>query len=135
MATRRVTVNDLLDGHVGLDLRCLDRIYLNGYLPTVQVGGQHETVLIALYLMTFVIKRQVHNGKVSFFEARDKGRTKAWPYTNVILPFGQQDCAPKLIDPLRGTRRPERITGVTRISYSRDIFLRPGSFAAKGGCD
>jgi hypothetical protein len=40
MAARLVTVNDILAGHVGLDLRCLDRIYLNGYLPTVQVPGQ-----------------------------------------------------------------------------------------------
>ena len=34
------TVNDVLDGHVGLDLECLDRIYLNGYVPNLQVGGQ-----------------------------------------------------------------------------------------------
>jgi hypothetical protein len=40
MAAVPVNVNDILDGHVTLDLRCLDRIYLNGYLPTVQVGGQ-----------------------------------------------------------------------------------------------
>jgi hypothetical protein len=30
MGTRVVTVNDILDGHVGLDLECFDRIYLNG---------------------------------------------------------------------------------------------------------
>jgi hypothetical protein len=35
-----LTVNDLLDGHVALDLECLDRIYLNGYVPNLQVGGQ-----------------------------------------------------------------------------------------------
>jgi len=35
-----VTVNDVLDGHVQLDLECLDRIYLNGYVPCLQVGGQ-----------------------------------------------------------------------------------------------
>ena len=35
-----LTVNDVLDGHVALDLECLDRIYLNGYVPTLQVGGQ-----------------------------------------------------------------------------------------------
>ena len=40
MASRPVTVNDLLDGHVGLDVECLDRIYLNGYVPNLQVGGQ-----------------------------------------------------------------------------------------------
>jgi hypothetical protein len=34
------TVNDLLDGHVSLDVECLDRIYLNGYVPMLQVGGQ-----------------------------------------------------------------------------------------------
>jgi hypothetical protein len=27
-----VTVNDVLDGHVALDLQCLDRPYLHGYL-------------------------------------------------------------------------------------------------------
>jgi hypothetical protein len=35
-----VNINDLLDGHVGLDLECLDRIYLNVYAPKLQVGGQ-----------------------------------------------------------------------------------------------
>jgi hypothetical protein len=40
MAKRPVTENDVLDGHVTLDLESFDRIYLNGYLPTLQVGGQ-----------------------------------------------------------------------------------------------
>jgi hypothetical protein len=40
MATRVVTVNDVLDGHVGLDLECFDRIYLNGWVPNLQVPGQ-----------------------------------------------------------------------------------------------
>ena len=40
MATRPVTVNDILDGQVVLDVQCLDRIYLNGYVPNLQVGGQ-----------------------------------------------------------------------------------------------
>ena len=40
-----VTVNDLLDSHVVLDLECLDRIYLNGYLPNLQVGGQVVTCM------------------------------------------------------------------------------------------
>ena len=35
-----VTVNDVLDGHVSLDLECPDRLYLNGYLGQLQVGGQ-----------------------------------------------------------------------------------------------
>ena len=42
-----VTVNDVLDGHVGLDLECLDRIYLNAYVPNLQVGGQVVSFLTA----------------------------------------------------------------------------------------
>lgn len=35
-----MTVNALLAGHVGLDIEYLDRIYLNGYVPNLQVPGQ-----------------------------------------------------------------------------------------------
>jgi hypothetical protein len=30
----------MVDGHVKLDVECLDRIYLNGYINNLQVGGQ-----------------------------------------------------------------------------------------------
>lgn len=33
-------VNELLAGHVALDIECLDRLYLNAYVPKLQVGGQ-----------------------------------------------------------------------------------------------
>jgi hypothetical protein len=42
-----VTVNDVLEGHVALDLECLDRIYLNAYVPNLQVGGQVVSFLTA----------------------------------------------------------------------------------------
>src|ERR1039457_480321 len=42
-----VTVPELLDGHTVLDVECLDRIYLNGYVPLLQVGGQVVTFLHA----------------------------------------------------------------------------------------
>ena len=35
-----LTVNELLDGHVALDVECLDRVYLNGYVQHLQVGWQ-----------------------------------------------------------------------------------------------
>ncbi len=47
MGSRPVTVNDILDGHVGLDLECLDRVYLNAYVPNLQVGGQVVSFLTA----------------------------------------------------------------------------------------
>jgi len=42
-----VNVNQLLDGHVRLAIDCLDRIYLNAYIPNLQVGGQVVTFLTA----------------------------------------------------------------------------------------
>jgi hypothetical protein len=40
MGARIVTVNGVLDGHVALDIECLDRIYLNAYVPILQSSGQ-----------------------------------------------------------------------------------------------
>ena len=40
MAQQVVTVNDVLEGHVALDIECLDRIYLNAYVPILQSSGQ-----------------------------------------------------------------------------------------------
>ena len=40
-----VTVPELLDGHTVLDVECLDRVCLNGYVPALQVGGQVFTFL------------------------------------------------------------------------------------------
>lgn len=42
---RAVTVNDLLDRHVVLDIECLDRIFLNAYVPILQPSGQVVTFM------------------------------------------------------------------------------------------
>lgn len=34
------TQNEILKQHVTLDVECLDRIYVNGYIPKLQTGGQ-----------------------------------------------------------------------------------------------
>ena len=44
-ACRVASVTDLLGGQVGLDLECMDRLYFNGYVPNLQVGGQVVTYL------------------------------------------------------------------------------------------
>ena len=37
---RVVTVNEVMDGHSVLDVECLDRVYLNAYVPILQSSGQ-----------------------------------------------------------------------------------------------
>jgi hypothetical protein len=38
--TAATNINEVLDGHVALDVVCVDRLYLNAYVPRLQVGGQ-----------------------------------------------------------------------------------------------
>ena len=39
-------VNDLVRDHVTLTVECLDRIYLNAYIPTLQMPGQRVNFVI-----------------------------------------------------------------------------------------
>jgi hypothetical protein len=41
-----VNINDVLTGHVGLEVECVDRLYLNAYVPNLQVGGQVVRFLV-----------------------------------------------------------------------------------------
>jgi hypothetical protein len=43
--TTAVNINDVLDGHVSLEIDCIDRLLLNAYVPNLQVGGQVVTFL------------------------------------------------------------------------------------------
>ena len=40
MGARVVTVNEVVSGHTALDIECLDRVYLNAYVPILQSSGQ-----------------------------------------------------------------------------------------------
>jgi hypothetical protein len=40
-------INDVLEGHVALEIECVDRLYLNAYVPNLQVGGQVVRFLCA----------------------------------------------------------------------------------------
>jgi hypothetical protein len=40
-----VNINEVLEGHVGLELPCVDRLYLNAYVAKLQVSGQVVTFL------------------------------------------------------------------------------------------
>ena len=36
----RPTVGEILSDHVSLEVSCLDRVYVNGYVPSLQTSGQ-----------------------------------------------------------------------------------------------
>jgi hypothetical protein len=43
--TSVVNINEVLNGHVRLEIDCVDRLYLNAYVPKLQVSGQVVTFL------------------------------------------------------------------------------------------
>jgi hypothetical protein len=93
MARRLVTVNDLLDGQVGLDIECPDRVYLNGYVPNLQVAGQ-----LGLFLTGHLgnpIPSPDSNGR-SCSRARHTetrcGRGHGGSTQGAAHPHGGQDC-------------------------------------------
>jgi hypothetical protein len=75
---RVVTVNEILDGRVALDIECLDRIYLNAYVPTLQSSGQVVAFLTQHLGYPFPspalfdkIGRRFRRAVASFAEAND----------------------------------------------------------------
>jgi hypothetical protein len=78
LVARVVTVNDVLDGHVVLDIECLDRIYLNAYVPILQTSSQAVAFLSGHLGFPFpspVLFRQIgdrfRRAVVSFSEANE----------------------------------------------------------------
>ena len=45
--TSVTNINEVLEGHVALEVECVDRLYLNAYVPRLQVGGQVVSFLTA----------------------------------------------------------------------------------------
>jgi hypothetical protein len=78
MGARVVTVNEVLGGHVKLDIECLDRVYLNAYVPILQSSGQvvafmtqHLGLPIPSPALFDKIGQRFRRAVVSFAEAND----------------------------------------------------------------
>ena len=74
--SRVVTVNDVLDGHVVLDLSCLDRLYLSGFVQRLQTSGgvvyflrEHRGMPIASPAIFEQIGARFRDGMRRFAEA------------------------------------------------------------------
>ncbi len=70
------TILELLRDHVSLDIECVDRVYLNGYVPTMQTSGalvyfleQHRGAMIASPAMLGEISRRFVDDVEAFAQA------------------------------------------------------------------
>src|SRR5258708_3898480 len=103
MGARVVTVNEVLGGHSVLDIECLDRIYLNAYVPILQSSGQvvafmtqHLGLPIPSPALFEKIGQRFRQAVASFAEANDiawvkfaKGDRKA----DVMAPYLRRQAA------------------------------------------
>ena len=133
MAKRLITVNDILAGHVSLDVACLDRIYLNGYLPTVQVPGQ---VVQFLQHRGFPIPSPAVVEKMGT-RFRDAVKTFAEVNRIPVVRFGKNDRKLSVMQPHLDRQAATGRAGVAAIGvaqeFQRVFTAATGAVRAEGG--
>ena len=117
MATRPVNVNDVLDGHVSLDVQCLDRIYLNGYVPNLQVGGQ---VVQFLTKQGFAIPSPALIGRIGD-RFREAVRTFAASNHIPVVKFGKQDRKITVMTPHLQRQAATGRSGVAAVGVAQEF--------------
>src|SRR6266581_3270881 len=118
MVQRVVTVNDVLDGHVVLDVECLDRIYLNAYVPILQTSAQVVAFLSGHLGFPFpspVLFRQLgerfRRAVASFAEANDI----PW------IRFGKGDSKLEVMQPHLARQAATGRSGVAAIGVAQEF--------------
>lgn len=113
-----VSVAELVEGHVDLEIESLDRIYLNGYVPKLQVGGQVAS------FMTQHLGFPIPSPAV-FRKIGDRFRSSVKDYAREhdvpLIRFAKHERKIDRIRPL--FRRAERTgeTGVVAIGVAQEI--------------
>jgi hypothetical protein len=117
MAKRPVTTADVLDGHVRLDLECLDRIYLNGYVPNLQVGGQ---VVQFLALRGFPLPSPVVVGRIGD-QFRRSVRSFADANQIPMVKFAKGDRKVEVMKPYLARQEKTGRSGVAAIGWAQEF--------------
>lgn len=112
-----VTVGELLDGYVALELECLDRIYLNGYVPTLQVGGQVVTFMTQHLGMPIPSPALLERISLRFRRA-----VRAFAAANKIpiVKFAKGDRKTDVMRPYLQAQAKTGISGVVAIGYAQE---------------
>lgn len=132
MGTRLLTVNDILVGHVTLYVECLDRIYLNGYVPNLQVGGQ---VVQFLTKQGFSIPSPAVIAKIGD-GFRDKVRAFAASNHIPMVKFGKDDRKITVMTPHLNRQAATGRSGVAAAGVAQEfqwVFTCSTTPARSGG--
>ena len=117
MAKRPMTTADVLDGHVRLDIECLDRIYLNGYVPNLQVGGQvvHFLALRGFPIPSPAVVNRIGDG------FRRAVRSFADSNQIPVIKFGKGDRKIEKMKPFLARQEATGRSGVAGIGWAQEF--------------
>ena len=110
-------LGDLLDGHVTLDVQCLDRVYLNGYVPNLQVGGQVASFMTGH--LGFPIPSPAIMEKIGTAFRRAVNRFAEANHIPVIR-FGKQDRKIEVMGPYVAAQARTGRSGVAAIGVAQE---------------
>ena len=119
-----VTVSQILDGHVTLEVECLDRVYLNAYVPNLQVGGQ------VVRFLTEHLGNPIPSPALFGPIGERFGRAVARFATANAIPVVRFDKDQRKAEVMRPTWRPLPTTATPR--WSRSGWRRSSSGSSPG---
>jgi hypothetical protein len=113
-----LTVNDVLDGHVVLDVECLDRIYLNAYVPVLQSGGQ-----VVAFMTQHLGKPIPSPALMEHIGMRFRKAVESYATSNGIpwVKFGKDDRKIDVMQPHLAAQAATGKSGVAAVGVSQEF--------------
>lgn len=118
MSGTSCTVSELIDGHVTLEVESLDRIYLNGYVPNLQVSGQVVSFMVA-HLGNPVPSPAIFAKIGERFRAAVK--VFAEDYDVPLIRFAKGDRKIDVVRPLLARAEREHRAGVVAVGVAQEF--------------
>ena len=122
------TIPELLDGHITLEVECLDRLYLNGYIGKLATGG--GLVGFMRGQLEKPVPSPVVLGQVSerFREAvkalREKGLVEAYSGRGTFITDGTTQAVRQSLDLMVKIGQPEGSTHLAEVRAILEPFRR-----------
>jgi hypothetical protein len=116
--TRIVTAGELLDGHTVLDIECLDRIYLNAYVPILQSSGQ-----VVAFMTQHLGKPIPSPALMEHIGTRFRKAVESYASANGIpwVKFGKDDRKIDVMQPYLAAQAETGKSGVAAIGISQEF--------------
>ena len=113
-----VTAGELLDGHTVLDIECLDRIYLNAYIPILQSSGQ-----VVAFMTQHLGKPIPSPALMEHIGTRFRRSVESYASSNGIpwVKFGKDDRKIDVMQPHLAAQAATGRSGVAAVGVSQEF--------------